>query len=115
VMINNARIADLIREARPEEIHDAIEEGGFFEMQTFSKALIDLVVAAEVDRELAANASSNKHDFLVALERALKQQVADQREAEEPEPPPAGGPLRTVEAPVGETSPGLRVAHPEPT
>jgi twitching motility protein PilT len=115
VMINNARIADLIREARPEEIHDAIEEGGFFEMQTFSKALIDLVVAGEVDRDLAANASSNRHDFLVTLERALKQQVADRREAEEPEPPPAGGPLRPAEVPAGGTIPGIRVAHPEPT
>jgi twitching motility protein PilT len=115
VMINNARIADLIREARPEEIHDAIEEGGFFEMQTFSKALIDLVVAGEVDRDLAANASSNRHDFLVTLERALKQQVADRREAEEPEPPPAGGPLRPAEVAAGETIPELRVAHPEPT
>jgi twitching motility protein PilT len=115
VMINNARIADLIREARPEQIHDAIEEGGFFEMQTFSKALIDLVVAGEVDRDLAANASSNRHDFLVALERALKQQVAEQREAEKPEPPPAGGPLRPAEVPAGGAIPGLRVAHPEPT
>jgi twitching motility protein PilT len=115
VMINNARIADLIREARPDEIHDAIEEGAFFDMQTFSKALIDLVVAGEIDRELAANASSNRHDFLVALERSLKQQVADQRAAAEPEPQPAAGQLRAAaEAPVDET-PGLRVAQPEPT
>ncbi len=115
VMINNARIADLIREARPEEISDAIEEGQFFDMQTFSKALIDLVVGGEVDREIAANASTNRHDFLVKLERALKQQVADQREAEQPEPPPAGGPLRAAEVPVGETTLGLRVVNPEPT
>ncbi|HEU6443712.1 MAG TPA: PilT/PilU family type 4a pilus ATPase [Gaiellaceae bacterium] len=114
VMVNNARIADLIREARPDEIHDAIEEGEFFEMQTFSKALIELVVAGQVDREIAANASTNRHDFLVALERALKQQAADQRAAEEPPPHPVGGPLRGAEVPVGETLPGLRVAHPEP-
>jgi twitching motility protein PilT len=111
VMINNARIADLIREARPEEIHDAIEEGEFFQMQTFSKALIDLVVGGQVDREVAANASTNHHDFLVELERALKQQVADQKAAEEP---PPETPLRAAEVPVGETLPGLRVAHPEP-
>ncbi len=115
VMVNNARIADLIREARPDEIEDAIDEGEYFDMQTFSKALIDLVVRGEIDREIAANASSNRHDFLVKLERALKQQVADVREAEEPEPPPAGGPLRTAEVPVAETVPGLRVAHSEPT
>ncbi|HEU4942122.1 MAG TPA: PilT/PilU family type 4a pilus ATPase [Gaiellaceae bacterium] len=114
VMVNNARIADLIREARPDEIHDAIEEGEFFEMQTFSKALIDLVVAGQVDREVAANASTNRHDFLVALERAEKQELADQRAAAEPPPDPVGT-LRPAEVPVGETVPGLRVAHPEPT
>src|SRR4051794_34936532 len=40
VMSVNARIADLIRESRADEIHDAIEDGAFFEMQTFSQALI---------------------------------------------------------------------------
>jgi Tfp pilus assembly ATPase PilU len=70
-------------------------------MQTFSQALIELVVSGQVDREIAANASTNRHDFLVALERAEKQQVADVRAAEEPEPDPAA-------------LPGLRVAHSEP-
>jgi twitching motility protein PilT len=115
VMVNNARIADLIREARPDEIHDAIEEGEFFQMQTFSQALIDLVVRGEVDRETAANASTNHHDFLVKLERALKQQVHDQRVAEAPPPPEPTTPLRPVEVPVGDTVPGLRVTHTEPT
>jgi twitching motility protein PilT len=117
VMINNARIADLIRENRPDEITDAIAEGEFFQMQTFSQALIDLVVRGDVDREVAANASTNRHDFLVALERALKQQAADEAAAEEaarePEPPPTGV-LRAAEVPVGDALPGLRVAHPEP-
>ena len=77
VMVTNTRIADLIRENKPEAITDAIEEGSFFDMQTFTKALIDLVVAGQVDQEIAANAASNRHDFLVAVERALKQQKAD--------------------------------------
>lgn len=72
VMINNARIADLIRENRPEEITDAVAEGDFFDMQTFQKALIDKVIEGVVDREVAANASSNRHDFMVALEYAEK-------------------------------------------
>src|SRR5918998_1519717 len=87
VMVTNARIADLIREGRPDEIHDAIDEGAFFHMQTFSQALIELVVRGEVDRETAANASTNHHDFLVSLERALKQQHADQVAAEAPPEP----------------------------
>ncbi len=77
VMVNNTRIAELIRDNKPESITDAIEEGAFFDMQSFSKALLDLVVAGMVDREVAANAATNRHDFLVALDHALKQQQAD--------------------------------------
>jgi twitching motility protein PilT len=111
VMVTNARIADLIREARPDEVGDAIAEGEYFDMQTFSQALIQLVVSGEIDREIAANAATNRHDFLVALERAEKQQVADERAAEEaakPEPPP----IRGAEVAAGQTLPGLRVFEP---
>jgi twitching motility protein PilT len=79
VMLTNARIADLIRENRAEEITDAIAEGDFFQMQTFTQALIQHVRSGQVDREVAANASSNRHDFLIALEKALKQDVAQQQ------------------------------------
>jgi len=82
VMVTNTRIADLIRENKPESITEAIEEGSFFDMQSFSRALIDLVVSGQVDKEVAANAATNRHDFLVELERATKQQSAD-RAAEE--------------------------------
>ena len=51
VMVNNARIADLIRENRVDEIEDAIADGAYFKMQTFTQALIDLVLAGVVDRE----------------------------------------------------------------
>jgi twitching motility protein PilT len=76
VMVTNSRIADLIREQKTEEIPDAIAEGSFFDMQTFTQALIELVLAGEIDREVAANAATNRHDFLVALEQALKRQAA---------------------------------------
>jgi twitching motility protein PilT len=92
VMVNNARIADLIRDDKSEDIHDAIAEGAFFNMQTFSQALIELVLSGAVDRDIAANAATNKHDFLVTLEHALKRQGAAEREeveraaaAEEPD------------------------------
>src|SRR5436309_8673341 len=62
VMVSNARIADLIREAKAEEIPEAIAEGSFFQMQTFSDALLDLVLDGRVERDVAANAASNKHD-----------------------------------------------------
>jgi twitching motility protein PilT len=102
VMVNNVRIADLIREDKAEQIVEAMEEGAFFDMQTFTKSLIDLVVSGTVDKEVAANASTNRHDFLVTLERSLKQQAADVMEAAEeasrPEPNELGIPeLRIVQ------------------
>ena len=71
-------------------------------MQSFTKALIDQVVSGNVDKEVAANAATNRHDFLVTLERALKQQSADIRAEERrqaldegrPEPPPPEPPRR---------------------
>jgi twitching motility protein PilT len=80
VMVNNARIADLIRDDKSEDIHEAIAEGAFFHMQTFSQALIELVLTEQIDREVAANAATNKHDFLVSLEHALKRKGAAERE-----------------------------------
>ena len=76
VMVNNSRIADLIRENKTEQIPEAIAEGSFFNMQTFQQALIELVVCGEIDRETAASAATNQHDFVVALEHALKRQAA---------------------------------------
>jgi twitching motility protein PilT len=83
VMVNNARISELIRENQPEDIHEAIAEGAFFHMQTFSQSLIQLVLSGEIDRDIAADASSNKHDFLVSLEHALKRMDAAEREEEQ--------------------------------
>ena len=77
-MVTNNRIADLIRENRPEAIPEAIAEGQFFQMQTFTQALIDHVLSGQVDKEVAANASTDKHDFLVALEYAMKRQAVDE-------------------------------------
>ena len=82
VMVANARIAELIRERRTQEISAAIEEGEFFQMQTFSNALIELVLMGLVDRETATNAATNRHDFLVALEHAEKAAAADNAAAE---------------------------------
>jgi twitching motility protein PilT len=107
VMVTNARIGDLIREGKPEEIPDAIAEGDFFDMQTFKQALIAKVLDGSVDREIAADASSNRHDFLVALERELKQQAAD---VASPAPDPAA-PLEPQPAPESAAAAGgLRLA-----
>jgi twitching motility protein PilT len=108
LMVTNSRIADLIRDQKVEEVHDAIAEGEFFDMQTFTDALIELVLAEEIDSDVAANAATNRHDFLVALEQALKRQKAgiehdrplSEMAPEEPEP----------EAAAEQEMPGLRLA-----
>jgi twitching motility protein PilT len=108
VMVNNARIAELIRENRTEEISDAIEEGAFFQMQTFEQALIELVVSGDIDREVAANAATNQHDFMVALEHSLKRQAAGVTKADDV-PQAAPPELPEEEQPI----PALRVASTE--
>src|SRR4051794_13359599 len=110
VMVNNVRIADLIRENKPEAIDDAIEEGAFFDMQTFTQSLITLVVDGVVDQETAANAATNRHDFLVTLERALKQQRADIKAAAKDEEPPPPEEPKEEQAPELEV-PQLRLAQ----
>jgi hypothetical protein len=102
-MVMNARIADLIREGRADEITDAVAEGEFFDMQTFTQALIEHVLAGRVDREVAANAATNKHDFIVALEQAIKRKRAadtQQAEAEAAAAPPAAPQQENGESPL---------------
>jgi twitching motility protein PilT len=81
VMVMNARIGDLIREGKADEITDAVAEGEFFEMQTFTQALIEHVLSGKVDPDVAANAATNRHDFLVSLEQTSKRQRAEQAAA----------------------------------
>src|SRR5207302_10281951 len=117
VMVMNTRIADLIRENQTEDITDAIEEGSFHQMQSFTKALIDHVLSGEVDREVAANAATNRHDFIVSLEQALKRQAATERQAAvtgsdapaEAAPPPAEP---EPQPEPDESMPALRLAGP---
>ena len=79
VLVMNARIDELIREHRTHELQAAIEEGSFHEMQSFQQALIALVLSGDVEPEVAANASTNKHDFLIELEHSLKRQKAEEK------------------------------------
>jgi twitching motility protein PilT len=104
VMVTNNRIADLIHEGRAEEISEAIAEGAFFQMQTFGNALLALVLGGLVERDVAANAASNRHDFEVALDHALKAQAADVRVAE----------AEARRADPEQSAPELRVVRPAP-
>jgi twitching motility protein PilT len=108
VMVSNARIAELIRERRADEIPDAIAEGEFFQMQSFSQALIGLVLSDLVERELALNAATNRHDFEIALQRAEK--LADVKAANAAKAAAQAIETEPVERPKEDDLPTLRVA-----
>ncbi|MDQ3879972.1 MAG: PilT/PilU family type 4a pilus ATPase [Chloroflexota bacterium] len=73
VMVTTARIADLIREpTRTDEIRKALEDGGFHDMQSFSQHLVELVLAELVDLPTARSAATNRHDFDLAVDQALR-------------------------------------------
>ena len=95
VMVNTARIADLIREPeKTEGLTDAIEEGGFHHMQSFSQHLVQLVLDEQVEFEVAATGATNRHDFEIAVQQAVRAknaaangtaQASDESGDEEPE------------------------------
>jgi twitching motility protein PilT len=106
VMVNTARIAELIRDGRSDEVTEAIEDGDFHHMQSFSQHLVELVLDGLVDEETAANAASNRHDFEIAVKQALRRKrVADEAEAAETEDSgpddPAGAGVPEEEQDVG--------------
>jgi twitching motility protein PilT len=106
VMINTARIADLIRDPeKTEGIIDAIEDGGFHDMQSFAQHLVELVLEEKVDFETAAAAATNRHDFEISVQQALRKQAVDQAQAREEEA------AETEGEPEGDEL-GLRVAAP---
>ena len=51
------------------QIHDLIDEGDFYGMQTFDSSLADLVAADRVSYEAAMVAATRPHDLQVRLER----------------------------------------------
>ena len=89
------RIADLIRENKPEDIPEAIADGEFFHMQTLTIGADRRSCSqGQVDREIAATAAPNRHDFIIALEHALKEHAVKELAGQTEEP-------EVVEAPTG--------------
>jgi twitching motility protein PilT len=77
VMVNTARIADLIRDPlKTDGILEAIEEGGYHHMQSFSQHLVQLVLDERVEFEVAATAATNRHDFEIAVQQAAREKNA---------------------------------------
>jgi twitching motility protein PilT len=108
VMVVNARIAELIRERRGESIPQAIEDGEYFSMQSFTQALIRLVLDGQVEREVAANTATNQHDFLIALDRAEKLAHIRHENAQTA----AAAAAAAADAAAEEAPPTLRLAGP---
>ncbi len=107
VMVNTARIADLIREPeKTEGLLDAVEEGGFHHMQSFSQHLVQLVLDEQVDFETAATAATNRHDFEIAVQQAVRAKQAAEKSAAE------ASDESEDEEPGDESPAALRVAAP---
>ncbi len=108
VMVANARIQELIRENKAEFIPEAIDDGGFFQMQTLTAALIELVVRGEVDEATAAAAAPNAHDFTISLGKALKERAVEERASQAaPEEEGEVGRVVSVSPPASPGAEGL--------
>ncbi len=70
IMVNNGRIRDCIMDGdRTHDIHEIVAESGFYGMQTFNQSLIGLYKSGQVTLDDAKSATSNPHDFELALQR----------------------------------------------
>jgi len=71
IMVNNGRTSERILDPdRTSEIEEIIAEGSFYGMQTFDQSLLGLVIKGLITVTDALQASSNPHDFMLALEQA---------------------------------------------
>ena len=76
ILIMNGRIRECI--LNPEQthlIHDIVAESGFYGMQTFDMALVDLFRGGSIDIETAMSGASNPHDFKLKLQQEGLQPV----------------------------------------
>jgi twitching motility protein PilT len=72
VLVATGRVYDrIVDPGATIEIRDVIAEGGFYGMQTFDQALVKLVQEGLVAEDDARRASTNPHDFVLALSGAM--------------------------------------------
>ena len=70
ILVNNGRVRDCILDPdRTHDIHEIVAESGFYGMQTFNQSLINLFRSGQVTLDDAKDATSNPHDFELALQR----------------------------------------------
>jgi twitching motility protein PilT len=76
VLVSNGRVRDLI--VNPEQTHliaDLVAESGFYGMQTFDQALLNLYRSGLVTLDNALAAATSSHDFQIALKQEGLQPV----------------------------------------
>jgi twitching motility protein PilT len=72
VLVATGRVYERIVDPEAtEEIRDVVADGGFYGMQTFDQALVQLVRGGLVTEEEAKHASTSPHDFVLALRGVL--------------------------------------------
>jgi twitching motility protein PilT len=76
VLVSNGRVRDLI--VNPEQTHllaDLVADSGFYGMQTFDQALLNLYRSGLVTLDNALAAATSSHDFQIALKQEGLQPV----------------------------------------
>jgi twitching motility protein PilT len=77
VLVSNGRIKDLI--LNPDQTHlipDIVAESGFYGMQTFDQALLNLYRSGLVTLDDATAAATSSHDFQIALKQEGLQPIS---------------------------------------
>ena len=77
ILVMNGRIRDLV--LNPEQthmIHDVVAESGFYGMQTFDQAMLNLYRSGIITLDEAMAAATNPHDFQIALRQEGLQPIS---------------------------------------
>jgi twitching motility protein PilT len=95
ILVMTGRVRDMVM--NPEEtgkLHEVIQEGEYYGMQTFDQALFGHLQAERITMEDALAASTHPHDFklLVAAEGRTSTSMKDVEEQEAPAEPPSPAP-----------------------
>jgi twitching motility protein PilT len=77
IMVMNGRVRDLIlNDEQTHMIYDLMGESGFYGMQTFDQALLDLYRSGLVSLDEALRSASNPHDFQIQLRKEGLQPIS---------------------------------------
>ena len=97
ILVMTGRVRDMIMDpAQTGRLHEVIQEGEYYGMQTFDQALLGHLQAGRISMEEALRAATHPHDFklLVAADgrRATTMSDLDDSQGSNPPPPPSAAP-----------------------